>query len=106
MAKMLGRIGWRRCTHDDYPYSWHQAFKRRQRAREHATLGRELVAEMPRMPHDPYCLDELSACYDGMCECDCHGDQDWKRGGENAMILELMARADGAPFDGTYTVGP
>lgn len=80
--------------------------RRRCRTRERDAWARELRRDAFRMPHDPYCLDELSACYDGMCECDCHGDQDWKRGGENAMILELMARADGVPFDGTYTVGP
>lgn len=106
MARMLGRIGWIGCTYEDWPYSWHRTFRQRQRARERAALGRELVEDMPLVSHDLYCLDELSACYDGMCECDCHGDQDWKRGGENAMILELMARVDGVPFDGTYTVGP
>lgn len=89
MAKMLGRIGWRRCTHDDCPYSWHQAFKQRQRARERVQLKRELFVDMRAV--DPWDFGDDNAL---------RSNEVWRADVENDAGLRLVE------FDGTYTVGP
>lgn len=105
MARMLSLSkGGKWCWFADFHPRYRDARETRQRNRayEKDAVGRELKTEaLPELDHDPYCLDELGSCYDGMCDCWCHGDQDWKRGGENDCAMMFIDM----PASGVYTVG-